>query len=124
MRSVLRPLHAVFLFAGFAHRYAPTEHLSFFTFYVLISAPAQEFLYRSFLFAEVAAAQLSPAVALVASSSLYSFMHVVGYDAVTVILTFVAGLIWGWIFLRTRNLAVVAVSHAILGVATLLVGAI
>ena len=51
-------------------------------------------------------------------------MHVIHRDVATVVLTFLVGLIWGWIFLRTRNLAVVVISHALLGVATIMLGAI
>jgi hypothetical protein len=44
--------------ADLPHRLHVTERLPFYLFYVLLSVPAQEFLYRSFLFAELTAARI------------------------------------------------------------------
>lgn len=110
--------------ADLPHRLLATQRLPFYLFFVLLSAPAQEFLYRSFLFAELAAARIPPVGMVVVSACLYSFMHTIARDGMTTLLTFVVGLIWATIFLRTNNFFIVALSHAGLGVAAITLGVI
>ena len=106
------------------HRYAALERLPFYLFFVFVSAPAQEFVYRSVLFAELRAAHFPPLLILLVSSLLYAFLHVIYRDAMIVALTFVVGLIWGLIFLQTHSFYAVALSHAIVGAAAILLGTI
>jgi membrane protease YdiL (CAAX protease family) len=117
-------LIAGIFWADLPHRLQTTQRLPFYLFFVLLSAPAQEFLYRSFLFAELAAARIPRFGIVVISAGLYSFMHTIARDGMTTLLTFVVGLIWAAIFLRTRNFFVVALSHAGLGVAAITLGVI
>ena len=110
--------------ADLQHRFQLTPRLPFYLFFVLLSAPAQEFLYRSFLFAELAAARVPRFGIVVISAVLYSFMHTIARDTTTTVLTFVVGLIWALIFLRTRSFYIVALSHAGLGAAAITLGVI
>lgn len=108
--------------SGLPHRQSVSAHLPFYLFFVFVSAPAQEFLYRSFLFAELREFRLPPSAIILASALLFGFMHIIYRDPVTVLLTLVAGLIWAVVFHNTRKVCLVAVSHAALGVAAILSG--
>lgn len=106
------------------HRAFTPEHLAFYLFFVFVSAPAQEFLYRSFLFAELRASRIPAKVIVVLSATLFAFMHIIYRDVLTVVLTLVVGLIWAVVFQSTRKVGIVAFSHAALGVVAILSGVI
>ncbi len=106
------------------HRAFTPAHLAFYVFFVFVSAPAQEFLYRSFLFAELRAANVPPKAIVILSATLFGFMHIIYRDTVTVALTVLVGLIWAVVFNSTRKVGIVAFSHAALGVAAILSGVI
>ena len=120
---------AVFLIAGLwlsnlPHRLVSVEHLPFYLFFVLVSAPAQEFLYRSFLFAELMRHGLPSGLLIIVSALLFAWMHVIYKDPLTLAFTFVAGLIFGAVFLKTRSFCAVALSHAALGVVAIYLGVV
>lgn len=95
----------------------------FFVFYIFISAPAQEFLYRSALFAEMSASGIVSPIAQIAISALtYSFLHIIYKDIITILVTLLMGVIWGAIYHYRRNFFGVAVSHSVLGALSILVG--
>jgi len=96
----------------------------FYLFFVFISAPAQEFLYRSFLFVELESAEYSTFTIMLVSAALYSFMHVIYYDTLTILITFVAGLLWSWLFMTYRSFPLVATSHAAAGALAIALGII
>jgi len=100
---------------GLSRRLPSVPPFWFFVFFVLISAPAQEFLYRSFLFAQMKERNLRPVTRIVVSAGLFAFMHVVYRDGLTVAMTFLAGLVWATAYHRTGSFAVVAFSHAAVG---------
>lgn len=110
--------------SGLTHRMPAPAHAAFYVFFALLSAPAQEFLYRGFLFAELATVQVSAATKVLLSSFLFGFMHIIYRDALTVILTLLAGLLWAALFQKTRRVTIVAASHAVLGVAAIFAGLI
>lgn len=95
---------------------------AFFGFYMLISAPAQEFLYRGFLFARMKASSVRPAFQVLCSASLFSFMHVIYRDTFLVAITFAAGILWAWLYQQTRSLTLVAASHSVVGAAAIWYG--
>jgi membrane protease YdiL (CAAX protease family) len=117
-------LIALVLASDLRHRAFTPEHLAFYLFFVFVSAPAQEFLYRSFLFAELRASAIPPKVIVLLSATLFAFMHIIYRDVVTVALTLVAGLIWATVFHSTRKVGIVAFSHAALGVVAIFAGVI
>jgi hypothetical protein len=97
----------------------------FFAYYLLISSPSQEFLYRSNFFALARRSRFGgPGLRVVASAVTYSFLHVIYRDPITLAATFAAGLLWGWIYHRCPNFGGVAFSHAALGTVSILVGLI
>jgi membrane protease YdiL (CAAX protease family) len=106
------------------HRVLTREHLAFYLFFVFVSAPAQEFLYRSFLFAEMRASAIPAKAIVLLSAALFAFMHIIYRDVVTVALTLVVGLVWAMVFHSTRKVGIVAFSHAALGVVAILAGVI
>ncbi len=95
----------------------------FFVFYVFVSSPCQELLYRGFLFALMDRWGPRSAVAQVLlSAMLYSFLHLFYRDLITLAVTLVMGLVWGAIYRRHRNLWPVMGSHAVLGAVSILTG--
>ena len=97
----------------------------FFVFYIFISSPSQEFLYRSSVFAEMNTRRiLNPYTQIAISSVTYSFLHIIYNDIITLLVTLFAGIIWGVIYYKRPNFWGVALSHAVLGVISILVGLI
>jgi hypothetical protein len=97
----------------------------FFAFYVLLSCPAQEFLFRSALFAEMDRAGITGNIwQVVISSAAYCFLHVIYRDAITMGVSLFIGIIWGLGFYTARNFWGVTVSHCILGTVSIFVGLI
>ena len=131
-KSVLdiAPVTVTLLIVGFIawtsgwSRFEPNESLSFYLFYIFISSPTQELLYRGILPVLLDSFRASETTKFIATSSLYSFAHVIYRDPLTLLLTFAIGLIWYQSYRRTHNLLGVGISHAALGLATIAVGAI
>jgi len=111
-------------FSNFPGRHLPPDRLLFYLFFVFISAPAQEFLYRSFLFAELGNLQVPQIAITVISALLFALMHAIYRDVVTVALTFLVGLVWAVIYNATQSFYIVAISHAALGAAAIWLGVI
>ena len=99
------------------------EWKPFFAYYIFVSSPSQEFLFRSNLFALMSRGDIKrPLARIITSAAIFSFMHVIYKDPLTIAVAFAAGLMWGWIYHRYPNFWGVAFSHAILGAAAILVG--
>lgn len=96
----------------------------FYIFHIFISSPAQEFIYRGFLFNYLRIAGYDKTIILVVSSILYSFVHAIYYDIPTIIFTLICGFYWGMIYSKYKNLYSVIFSHSILGALTILAGLI
>lgn len=97
----------------------------FFLVYMVVSCPAQEFLFRSVLFAEMDRAGITQRGWQVGwSSVLYCFPHVVYRSVITLFVVLVIGVVWGYGFSRDRNFWGVAASHCILGAVSVLAGLI
>lgn len=71
-------------FSILPHPQFAQERLPFYLFFVLVSAPAQEFLYRSFLFVELEKLGIPWLANAMVSALLFSFMHIIYRDVVTV----------------------------------------
>jgi uncharacterized protein len=97
----------------------------FFVFYIFVSSPAQEFLYRSIVFAEIGTSPIRNTAATVLISALnFSFLHLLYHDALTLFVTFLMGSIWGVIYVKYPNFWGVALSHAVVGAVSIFVGLI
>jgi len=95
----------------------------FFVFYILISSPLQEFLFRSFLFAEMNRSGITqPPVQIVISASVFSFIHIIYFDTTTTLATFAAGIVLAAIYRKYPNLAGVSLAHAAIGTMAILAG--
>lgn len=131
-RSLLRvaPLTVLLLVAALVlylvgySRIDPTEDWLFFLFYIFISCPVQEFLYRGALTAFGDSIKLPTWGTLLLTSVLYSFVHVIYLDWLTVAATLLIGFYWFWAYNGARTLIGVSVSHAVLGVVTIAAGLI
>jgi membrane protease YdiL (CAAX protease family) len=118
---VLLALSLVFLLTQGA-RFAPTETLSFYVFYVLISCPAQELLFRGALSQMMKAYALPRFLELVAASLLFAYVHFIYRDPLTVAAMAVVGFFWYRAYQKSDNLLGVTLSHIILGVLTIALG--
>lgn len=122
--TVLLVVAAVVLYAIGYSRIDPSEDWLFYLFYIFISCPVQEFLYRGALSAFGRTLKLPTWAILLMTSLLYAYVHVIYLDWLTVAVTFLIGLYWFWVYNGARTLIGVSVSHAILGVATIAAGLI
>ena len=104
-------------------KYNPDESLLFYIFYILISCPAQEFLYRG-IFGYFDMNSKYNYLWIVLSSLCYSFVHIIYRDILTCVLTFIIGIIWYMLYKKDKNLCGVTLSHMVLGVATIFLGII
>jgi uncharacterized protein len=114
---------AILHWLGLIRAPAIPQWRGFFIFYVLISCPAQEFLFRSAMFAEMGRAGIDDRVWQVAISSFaYCFLHVIYRDAITLVVSLLIGIAWGLGYYASRNFWGVTISHCILGAVSISVG--
>ncbi len=102
-------------------KYSPTETIFFYIFYIFVSCPIQEFLYRG-VFGYFDINNKNPYIWIILSSLCYSFVHIIYRDALTCALTFIIGIIWYLIYKKDYNLAGVTLSHIVLGILTIALG--
>ncbi|WP_017651549.1 CPBP family intramembrane glutamic endopeptidase [Fortiea contorta] len=95
---------------------------SFYLFFVSVSSPLQEFLYRGFLFGIFERAKLAIWLQILFSTILYSFVHLIYRDVPTLLSTFIFGLFWGYHYAKYRNLYSIIISHSVLGAIAILLG--
>lgn len=112
----------ILFLTGKSQRFQPDETLLFYIFYIFISSPVQEFLYRGALNKMFNYLNMKENFIWVLSTALYSFAHIIYYDPLVLLLTFIIGLIWYRCYIKTNNLIGVSISHAILGVITIVAG--
>ncbi len=92
-------------------------------FYIFLSCPSQEFLYRGLLFPLMERGGIRHAVLLViVSAAAYSFLHILFLKPLIVPLTFAIGIAWGIIYWRVRNIWGLILSHAVLGLLSIMAG--
>ena len=106
---------------GYTQRFEINENLAFFLFYVFISCPIQELLYRGVL-TSIGCGKVSNTGLVIVSSFLYSYIHIIYHDFLTLVITFMIGVIWHFAYLKTNNLIGVTISHIILGILTISIG--
>ncbi len=92
---------------------APAINVGWLVFYLVISVPLQELLFRGVVVSRLE--RFGVPAAVVGSALIFSLIHVA--RPLLVVLTFVAGLCWGWSFLKARSLVGPVLSHMALGVA-------
>ncbi|MCH5166698.1 MAG: CPBP family intramembrane metalloprotease [Erysipelotrichales bacterium] len=106
------------------NKFIPNESIMFYLFYIFISCPIQEFLYRGIFGYFETNLIKNKNITLVLSSLSYSFVHVIYKDIFTCLLTFIFGLVLYSLYRKDYNLAGVSLSHIILGILTIYLGII
>ncbi|HEY4526313.1 MAG TPA: CPBP family intramembrane glutamic endopeptidase [Candidatus Paceibacterota bacterium] len=78
-------------------------------------ALVQEFLYRGFLMRELNVFHASVLAVIIINALIFAFMHAV-YDplALTLPVTFIAGIGFAWMYIKFPNLVLITISHAVL----------
>jgi membrane protease YdiL (CAAX protease family) len=93
----------------------PPVWLSFAPFYVLVSSPCQEVVCRSIPKLLTDRLQAKPWTYVIYSSAVFSLIHLAYGDSVLMLNTFLVGIVWGFAYLRMRNIWPVILSHAAIG---------
>ena len=91
--------------------------------YILIAA-LQEWICRGVFLTSIASlmpGKTRPTAAIVISSLVFSTLHL-HYSSSLAVVALLTGIVWGWLFLKYRNLAGPIISHFILGNAATLMG--
>ena len=104
-------------------KYHSKETLLFYIFYIFISCPIQEFLYRG-VFGYFDMNSKNKYLWLIISSLCYSFVHIIYKDVFTCVVTFIIGVIWYVLYRKDKNLCGVTLSHVVLGIVTIILGII
>lgn len=104
-------------------KYNSNESIYFYIFYIFISCPIQEFLYRG-VFGYFEKISNNKYLWIILSSLFYSFVHIIYKDILTCVLTFIIGIIWYLLYRKDYNLIGVSLSHIILGILTISLGII
>ena len=105
-------------------RFSPTEGIGFYVFYILISCPAQELLFRGILSRMLQELRLHRVLELGVAAALFGYVHIIYGDILTVVIMGIVGLFWYRAYQRSSNLIGVTMSHVILGVMTIALGII
>ena len=105
-------------------RFSPTEGIGFYVFYILISCPAQELLFRGILSRMLQELRLHRVLELGVAAALFGYAHIIYGDMLTVVVMSIVGLFWYRAYQRSSNLIGVTMSHVILGVMTIALGII
>ena len=85
-------------------------------FYPVFSAFGQEIIYRTFLFRRYKGLFPREWQLVLASGITFSFLHIVYYDPVSMILTFVGGLYFARVYQLTGSVLFTSVLHGIYGI--------
>lgn len=94
----------------------------FYLFYIFLSAPLQEFVFRSLMFRELNIYLQKDWAKILVSAVIFSFAHYAYRDLSVLLITLVAGVVWGIIYLKKPNFWAVAASHALVGAVTVFLG--
>jgi membrane protease YdiL (CAAX protease family) len=91
-------------------------------FYPVFSAFGQEIIYRTFLFRRYGRILPQQWHFVLASGLTFSFLHIVYYDPVSMILTFVGGIYFAKVYHRTRSVLFTSILHGVMGIMVFGVG--
>jgi len=94
----------------------------FFIFYVLISSPLQEFLFRSLVFHELKLLGCTKLEQILISAINFGFMHIIYHDLITFISAVLVGLCFGYIYSETKSIYGISLTHAVIGAVSIYVG--
>ena len=94
----------------------PWIYVAMCVFYPVFSAFGQEIIYRTFLFKRYAGILPGGWQMVLASGISFSFLHLVYYDPVSMILTFIGGLYFARVYQLTRSVLFTSVLHGLYGI--------
>ncbi|MFH0757865.1 MAG: CPBP family intramembrane glutamic endopeptidase [Bacteroidota bacterium] len=94
----------------------PWIYLAMCLFYPVFSAYGQEVIYRTFLFRRYGKLFGSGWPTILASGITFSFLHIVYYDPVSIILTFTGGIYFAQVYRQTRSVLFTAALHGVMGI--------
>lgn len=98
--------------------------VGFYIFYVFLSSPSQEFIYRGLLFNELNNLNNNALFQIIFSAITYSFLHIIYHDLITMLASLFMGVLWGITYYYRPNLIGVSISHSILGAISIVIGLI
>ena len=90
--------------------------------YPIFSVFPQELVYRAFFFERYRPLFGSGPIMIMASAVVFGFGHVVFHNYVSIILTFLGGLLFAITYRRTSSLIIVSAEHALYGCAIFTIG--
>ncbi len=79
---------------------------------LLVIGPGEEIFWRGFLQRRWQE-RFGPVPGWLAAVAIYTFVHAGSGNPMLVLAAAVCGLFWGWLYLRTRSILLVAVSHTV-----------
>ncbi|MDX2430076.1 MAG: CPBP family intramembrane metalloprotease [Bacteroides sp.] len=94
----------------------PWVFLAMCLFYPIFSAFGQEVIYRTFLFRRYESLFRADWLLTLFSGLTFSFLHIVYYDPVSMILTFMGGIWFARVYQQTRSVLFTAVLHGVMGI--------
>lgn len=97
-------------------------YLAMIVFYPVFSAYGQEIIYRTFLFHRYSGILPKAWHFVLASALTFSYMHIVFYNPLSMILTFIGGLYFARVYWQTRSVLFTTVLHGIFGIMVFGVG--
>jgi membrane protease YdiL (CAAX protease family) len=100
----------------------PWIYVAMCLFYPVFSAFGQEVIYRTFLYRRYAPLFPKAWQFVMVSGITFSFSHVVYYDPVSMILTFIGGLYFAWVYYQSRSVLFTSVLHGLFGIMVFGVG--
>jgi len=100
----------------------PTIWVAMFFFYPTFSAYQQEVVYRKFIFMRYQPLFYKKWMLILASGITFSFVHIVYFSALSLILTFIAGIYLAYIYEKTKSVMFVGILHGIMGFLVFTVG--
>ena len=100
----------------------PAIWLAMLGFYPIFSAFGQEVVYRKFLFMRYKPLFQKKWFLILASAISFSFVHIVYFSVLSLVLTFIAGIYLAWIYEKTYSVMLSSILHGILGFLIFTVG--
>lgn len=94
----------------------PWIFLAMCLFYPVFSAFGQEVIYRTFFFRRYGSLFGADWLVTLFSGLTFSFLHIVYYDPVSMILTFMGGIWFARVYQQTRSVLFTAVLHGVMGI--------
>lgn len=83
---------------------------------LLVIGPGEELYWRG-LIQRALSARFGAYQAWIATAVVYALVHIWSFNFMLIMAALVGGLFWGWLYLRTKNLWTMLISHAVWDVA-------